>query len=89
MIKAMLFSAAWCSPCNILKPIWLKLSADLGDRVEFEIVDIDADSKRAADAGVRAVPTIAILKDGEVLEEVVGLVPENKLREKLEEALNS
>jgi len=83
MIKAVKFEAEWCAPCRMLQPIWAKLAQEFQGKIEFEVVDIDQDSKRAADARVSAVPTI-VLSDGDtVVDTIVGLVTEEQLRSRL------
>lgn len=87
MIKAVKFEAEWCAPCRMLQPIWAKLAQEFQDKIEFEVVDIDQDSKKAADAHVSAVPTIVLLDGDDVLDTIVGLVTESQLRQALEATL--
>lgn len=58
------FTASWCGPCQMVKKEYEKLSAE--DKALFEIVDVDADSKRTNAAGVRSMPTF-IRSDGVTL----------------------
>jgi len=84
IMKIMIFSAAWCGPCQVLKPIIGKLKEELTS-VEFEVVDIDTQPELATEMGVRAVPTLMFLKDGEVKDTAVGLLRESEIRKKIEE----
>ena len=59
------FSAEWCGPCQMMKPILEKVKGELGDKVKIINVDIDKDSTTAAQCMVQSVPTLMIFKDGE------------------------
>lgn len=61
---AVLFSAAWCGPCKVIKPRIERQSALLG----FDVISVDAGEEKALAAfyGVRAVPTLAVFKEGRV-----------------------
>lgn len=89
MIRATKYQADWCGPCKTLKPVWNKLAEEFNDKVEFETVDIDTDSDKAMQANVTAVPTIVLSDENGVLDTVVGLVTESKLRDKIKGLLNS
>ena len=84
MIRAIFFSAEWCAPCKILKPIWSKLVEEFGGKMAFEVVDIDSNSQMASEMKIMAVPTIIFVDGENVLNSVVGLIGEDKLKEKIE-----
>lgn len=86
-MKAIKFEAEWCAPCRMLKPIWDKLEQELQGKVDFEVVDIDKYPQKAANMGVSAVPTIVFVDGDSVLDSVVGLATEDRLRDKIEELL--
>lgn len=84
-VKAIKFSATWCPPCRMLQPIWDQLVDDLSqDGIQFESVDIDQEPGKATQYRVSAVPTIVFLKDGVVVDTLVGLRKDAELRSKLE-----
>lgn len=72
MITAKRFTAGWCAPCRMLAPIWNTLSAELPD-VKFETIDIDRDEESVKLYGIRSVPMVILLKDGEVMDTLVGV----------------
>ena len=72
MLRVLKFSAEWCQPCKMLKPIVEKASAQLPD-VEFVSIDVDLEPDLATKMKVRAVPTMVFLKDDVVVKELVGL----------------
>ena len=83
--KVMRFTAQWCEPCKDYLPIFTKVMADYPD-VEVESFDIETDDgvEMASDYGIRGVPTTIIFKDEEYKIKV-GVVPEEDLREALDE----
>ena len=83
------FYAVWCPPCQMLKPIIHKLEEEpeFKGKVEFLKIDVDADRKEAEKYGIQSIPTIVVEKDGKLAEKVVGLMPENELRELLRKVM--
>lgn len=83
-VKVMKFFGNWCPPCVVLAPTIDKLKEELTD-VEFEFVDIDEQPELATKMGVRAVPTLIFLKDGEVKDISVGVLRESEIRKKIKD----
>jgi len=77
------FSATWCGPCQVLSPIVDKLAAEFKGKVNVGKVDIDEDPDLAGQFGVMAVPTLVFFKDGKVVDQHAGLLPEGTLRQRL------
>jgi thioredoxin 1 len=68
------FSAQWCGPCRMLSPIIEQLSEDnQGKDVSVIKVNVDENQELAAKFGVRGIPTVVVLKDGEEKTRIVGL----------------
>ncbi len=82
------FWAVWCGPCRILEPIVEDLARKYGDRALIGKVNVDENPMLAAQFGIRAIPTILFFKNGEVVDRVVGAVPQPILEEKLQALLN-
>lgn len=74
-LRVVKFEAEWCAPCRMLKPVFEKVKAANPD-VEFETVDIDNNPEKAQAMSVSAVPTIAFVKDGAVVDALIGLQKE-------------
>ncbi|WP_439425560.1 thioredoxin [Oenococcus alcoholitolerans] len=72
------FWATWCTPCKIQSPILEKLSDELTD-VKFGKVDVDQNKETASDLGIRAIPTLIIKKDGQIVDRVVGVHNQKQL----------
>lgn len=60
------FSAEWCGPCHMMKPILDQLKHDLGDAVRIIKIDIDKNPAIANQFNVRSVPTLAVFQNGSV-----------------------
>ncbi len=67
------FWAAWCGPCKALGPILEEVAKTRGDQVSIVKVDTDTESALAVKYGIRALPTMLIFRDGEVVDQLVGL----------------
>ena len=81
------FSATWCGPCKKLEPIVTELAADFGDKVKVVKVDVDQAPQAAARFSVLSVPTVLVMKDGAVKDQVVGLVSKQALTDRVNQVL--
>jgi len=80
------FTAAWCPPCRVMKPVLAAL-ADERDDVRIVQLDVDADQRTAADYGVLSMPTFILFRDGAEVLRLVGARPKGRLAAELEAAL--
>ena len=69
MKKILYFSAGWCSPCRTLGPIMESLSG----QINYEKIDVDNNQDLSIKYGVRNVPTLVLLENGEVVGKLSGL----------------
>lgn len=72
------FFATWCGPCKMLAPVLEELSSE-DKETSFVKLDIDEYRKQAIDAGIKAVPTLVLYKDGKEVARVSGYQPKEKL----------
>ena len=77
------FHATWCGPCKVLSPILEELNDEI-EGVEFVKLDVDQHPQIAGQNQVMGVPTVVILKDGEVKERFVGVQPKEVIKEKID-----
>ena len=82
------FWAVWCGPCRMIAPIIDELSNEYGDQVTIGKVDVDNNREVSMKYGIRSIPTILFIKDGEVVDKQVGATSKANLVEKLEQHLN-
>jgi putative thioredoxin len=75
------FWAAWCGPCKQLTPILEKLASDYNGAFLLAKVDVDAEQQLAAAFQIRSIPTVMLVKDGQLLDGFPGALPEAQLRE--------
>ena len=82
------FFATWCGPCKVIAPAIAKMSTEdaYSDKVMFYKIDVDEVPEVAQELGIRAMPTFAIFKNGEKVDEVVG-ANERALRSKIDAVL--
>ena len=78
------FWAEWCGPCKAISPILDELADEYGGKVKIGKVNVDEQQKLAADFGVRGIPTILIIQNGQVAEQIVGLRSKRDLRASLD-----
>ena len=76
------FHATWCGPCKVLSPILEELDNEI-EGVEFVKLDVDQHAQIAGQNQVMGVPTVVILKDGEVKDRFVGVQPKEVIKEKI------
>ena len=75
------FWASWCEPCKALGPILEKLAAEFNGGFLLAKVDVDAEQQLAGYFQVKSIPTVMLLKNGQIVDGFPGALPENQLRE--------
>jgi putative thioredoxin len=78
------FWAAWCAPCKTLGPILESVVASYNGAVKLAKVDTDAQGQLAAVFGIRSLPTVVLVKDGQMIDGFMGALPESAVREFLQ-----
>lgn len=75
------FWAEWCGPCKTLGPLLEKLAAEYNGAFRLAKVDVDAEQQLAAAFQVRSIPTVFLVRDGQLVDGFPGALPEGQLRE--------
>lgn len=81
------FWATWCGPCRMQAPIIEQLADEMGDKVMIGKLDVDANPKTAQSFGIMSIPTLLIKKDGQVVDQLVGVHMKDQLKQALEKNL--
>lgn len=78
------FWAPWCGPCRIISPVVEKLSNEFNGQVKVGKLNTDENPGVSMRYGIRAIPTIMVFKNGEVVDTRVGVQPEDSLRKMIQ-----
>ena len=76
--------AAWCGPCRMLEPVIEELAADMAGRVRVAKLNIDENPATASRFGVRSIPTLLVLRGGQEVDRMVGVLPKSEIVRRLE-----
>jgi putative thioredoxin len=78
------FWADWCAPCKQLMPVLEKLAKEYKGAFVLAKVNCDQEQELAAQIGVRSLPTVILIKDGQLVDQFMGALPESEVRKLLE-----
>jgi thioredoxin 1 len=81
------FGAEWCGPCRIIAPIIEELATEYGDTALIGKMDVDDNPEISMKYGIRNIPTLLFLRDGEVIDKHIGLMTKQGLKNKLDAAM--
>ena len=81
------FWAEWCGPCRMLGPVVEEIAKEIGDKAVIAKVDVDKAQKLAQKFSVRSIPSIFILKDGQVAQHFIGVKDKKTLLDAITAAL--
>jgi thioredoxin 2 len=79
--------ATWCGPCRMVSPALEKVAHDLAGKVKLVKVDVDASPRLSQRFTVQAVPTLMVLRNGEVVARQAGAAPAHVIRSWVEDAI--
>jgi len=75
--------AAWCAPCRAIAPIVEELAREYSGKVVFGKLNVDENPETAEKFGIRAIPTLLVMKNGTEADRIVGLLPKSQLEAKI------
>ena len=82
------FYAEWCGPCKMLAPVIEQLAEKYDGKVKIGKVNADEAQELCGRYGVMSIPSVLFFKDGEVVDQSVGFVPQPVLESKIEDMLD-
>ncbi len=77
------FWAEWCGPCKMIGPVIEELASDFDGKVTVGKMNVDSNKDIPMKYGVRSIPTILILKNGEIVDKHVGVTSKQALADKI------
>ena len=81
------FYADWCGPCKMMSPVLDQLSAELEGKLKIGKVNVDDDPELAGQFKVMSIPNFVLIKNGQVVDQVIGAVPKAQMMAKLQAVL--
>lgn len=81
------FWAPWCGPCKAIAPTVEALEKEYGDQMTFAKVNVDENPISPSKYGVQAIPTLIFFKNGEIADQITGMVGKEKLEQTIKNVL--
>jgi len=81
------FWAPWCGPCRTIAPILEELSKEYESKVKIGKVNVDEAQEKASEYKVMSIPNLKFFKDGKLIDELIGVVPKEIIKKKLDALL--
>jgi thioredoxin 1 len=81
------FWAPWCGPCRAIGPVIDEISGSFGEQVKFVKFNVDENPATPGKYGIRSIPTLMFFKQGNVVDQVIGIVAKTKLEEVINKLL--
>ena len=73
------FWAPWCGPCVAIGPLIEEISGTFGEQIKFAKCNVDGNPATPGKYGIRAIPTLLFFKQGNLVDQVIGIVAKTKL----------
>ena len=81
------FWADWCQPCHMMAPTIDALAEEYGDRIRVAKLDVDANPMTTHKYGIRGIPALLLFKDGQLVQQIVGVKPKEEIARIIENHL--
>jgi len=81
------FWAPWCGPCKAIAPTIEALEKTYGDQMTFAKINVDENPLSPSKYGVQAIPTLIFFKNGEIADQITGMVAKEKLEQTIKDTL--
>jgi len=77
--------APWCGPCRMVGPIIEELAKELQGKIVFGKLNVDENPQTSTKHQIMSIPTMLVFKNGELVDRIIGVMPKEILKSKLEE----
>lgn len=81
------FWAEWCAPCRMIAPIVEDFAGEYEGRMKVVKVDVDNNGGIAHKYSIMSIPTLGVFKNGELIERIVGYMPKQELKKRIDAAI--
>jgi thioredoxin 1 len=81
------FWAGWCGPCKMIAPYVDGVAAQYAGKIKVGKVNVDQNGATPSRYGIRGIPALLLFKDGKVVDQIVGYVPQEAIAEKVEKLI--
>lgn len=82
------FWASWCGPCKMMAPVFEELSGEYEGKLKFAKLSTEDFPDVASEQGITGIPCLILYKDGEEVDRIVGNLPKEQLKEKIDAVLS-
>ncbi len=76
--------APWCGPCRMVSPVIDELAKDMQGKIVFGKLNVDENQQTSMKYNIMSIPTLLVFKNGEMVDRIVGALPKDALKNKLE-----
>jgi thioredoxin 1 len=83
------FWATWCGPCKMIAPIVEEIAGEYVGKLKVLKLDVDENGGIAAKYNIMSIPTLGIFQGGNLIERIVGYMPKEQLKKRIDSALKS
>lgn len=81
------FWAPWCSPCKMIAPLIEELAQVYNGKIKFGKVNVDENPRTPSQYGIMAIPTLIFFKDGQITDQISGVLSKPELKKKIEASI--
>ena len=82
------FWADWCAPCQMIAPILKEIAKDYEGKLKVCKLNVDSNTRIASEYGISCIPMLLIFRNGQVVEEIIGLKSKKEIETKIEPFIN-
>jgi len=81
------FWASWCGPCRVLGPMIEKVAEDYKGKIILAKMNVEENQEKPQEYNIASIPSVKMFKDGKIVDEFVGAIPEDRIKEWIDKNL--